>query len=297
MERTEGAQESSPKEARHAKGTLYLAATPIGNLEDMTLRAVRILKEVPLIAAEDTRHTRKLLARYDIHTRLLSYHEHNKFEKGPRLVEFLLAGNDLVCVSDAGLPGIADPGSHLATLAIDAGVAVSPLPGANAALSALICSGLDTRRFTFVGFLPRTAAKRSDLLAEVAARRETLIFYEAPHHLKDTLKALASAFGGARPAAAARELTKRYEEFRRGRTARRICPRCRGGGRWRGTGGRTAGDAAGPRRALYARRHVEEGSHARSGETAELEPSRCVSGLAGRVKAAKKQAALGWKIG
>ena len=219
MERTEGAQESSPKEARHAKGTLYLAATPIGNLEDMTLRAVRILKEVPLIAAEDTRRTRKLLARYDIHTRLLSYHEHNKFEKGPCLVEFLLAGNDLVCVSDAGLPGIADPGSHLATLAIDAGVAVSPLPGANAALSALICSGLDTRRFTFVGFLPRTAAKRSDLLAEVAARRETLIFYEAPHHLKDTLKALASAFGGARPAAAARELTKRYEEFRRGTLA------------------------------------------------------------------------------
>lgn len=219
MERTEGAQESSPKEARHAKGTLYLAATPIGNLEDMTLRAVRILKEVPLIAAEDTRRTRKLLARYDIHTRLLSYHEHNKFEKGPRLVEFLLAGNDLVCVSDAGLPGIADPGSHLATLAIDAGVAVSPLPGANAALSALICSGLDTRRFTFVGFLPRTVAKRGDLLAEIAARRETLIFYEAPHHLKDTLKALASAFGGARPAAAARELTKRYEEFRRGTLA------------------------------------------------------------------------------
>ena len=219
MERTEGAQESPSKEARHAKGTLYLAATPIGNLEDMTLRAVRILKEVSLIAAEDTRHTRKLLARYDIHTRLVSYHEHNKFEKGPCLVEFLLAGNDLVCVSDAGLPGIADPGSHLATLAIDAGVAVSPLPGANAALSALICSGLDTRRFTFVGFLPRTAAKRSDLLAEVAARRETLIFYEAPHHLKDTLKALASAFGGARPAAAARELTKRYEEFRRGTLA------------------------------------------------------------------------------
>ena len=200
MERTEVAQESPPKEARHAKGTLYLAATPIGNLEDMTLRAVRILKEVPLIAAEDTRHTRKLLARYDIHTRLLSYHEHNKFEKGPRLVEFLLSGNDLVCV-------------------IDAGVAVSPLPGANAALSALICSGLDTRRFTFVGFLPRTAAKRGNLLAEVAARRETLIFYEAPHHLKDTLKALADSFGGARPAAAARELTKRYEEFRRGKLA------------------------------------------------------------------------------
>ena len=206
MERTEGAQGSPPKEAQHAKGTLYLAATPIGNLEDMTLRAVRILKEVPLIAAEDTRHTRKLLARYDIHTRLLSYHEHNKLEKGPRLVDFLLAGNDLVCVSDAGLPGIADPGSHLAALAVAAGVRVSPLPGANAALSALICSGLDTRRFTFVGFLPRTAAKRGELLTEVAARR-------------DTLKALVAALGGARPAAAARELTKRYEEFRRGTLA------------------------------------------------------------------------------
>lgn len=203
-------------EGMRSKGVLYLAATPIGNLEDMTFRARRIFQEAPLIAAEDTRHTRKLLARYDIHTRLVSYHEHNKLEKGPRLVDFLLEGNDLVCVSDAGLPGIADPGSHLAALAIAAGIHVSPLPGANAALSALICSGLDTRRFTFVGFLPRTAAKRGELLAEIAPRRETLIFYEAPHHLKDTLKDLVAAFGGKRAAAAARELTKRYEEFRRG---------------------------------------------------------------------------------
>ena len=219
MGRTEGAQGTPTKKTRHAKGTLYLSATPIGNLEDMTFRAVRLLKETPLIAAEDTRHTRKLLARYDIHTRLVSYHEHNKFEQGPRLVDFLLAGNDLVCVSDAGLPGIADPGSHLAALAIDAGLAVSPLPGANAALSALICSGLDTRRFAFIGFLPRTTTKRDELLAEVAARKDTLIFYEAPHHLRDTLKALVNSFGGARPAAAARELTKRYEEFRRGTLA------------------------------------------------------------------------------
>ena len=219
MGRTEGAQGTPTKKIRHAKGTLYLSATPIGNLEDMTFRAVRLLRETPLIAAEDTRHTRKLLARYDIHTRLVSYHEHNKFEKGPRLVDFLLAGNDLVCVSDAGLPGIADPGSHLAALVIDAGLAVSPLPGANAALSALICSGLDTRRFAFIGFLPRTTTKRDELLAEVAARKDTLIFYEAPHHLRDTLKALINSFGGARPAAAARELTKRYEEFRRGTLA------------------------------------------------------------------------------
>lgn len=200
----------------HPKGTLYLAATPIGNLEDMTFRAVRILQEAPLIAAEDTRHTRKLLARYDIHTRLTSYHEHNKLEKGPRLVDFLVEGHDLVCVSDAGLPGIADPGGHLAELAIAAGVQVSPLPGANAALSALICSGLDARRFTFIGFLPRTAAKSRELLAEIAVRQETLIFYEAPHHLKNTLKALIAAFGASRSAVAARELTKRYEEFRRG---------------------------------------------------------------------------------
>ena len=182
----------------------------------MTFRAVRLLAEATLIAAEDTRHTRKLLARYDIHTPLASYHEHNKFEKGPELVDFLLAGNDIVCVSDAGLPGIADPGSHLAALAIEAGIAVSPLPGANAALSALICSGLDTRQFTFLGFLPRTAKKRRALLSDLAARRETLLFYEAPHHLRETLEELSRTFGEGRRAVAAREITKRYEEFRRG---------------------------------------------------------------------------------
>ena len=220
MERVKERKDDLHEEgAPRAKGTLYLAATPIGNLEDLTFRARRLFEEAPLIAAEDTRHTRKLLARYDIHTRLVSYHEHNKFEQGPRLVEFLLEGNDLICVSDAGLPGIADPGSHLAALAIAAGIRVSPLPGANAALSALICSGLDTRRFTFVGFLPRTSAKREELLAELAGRRETIIFYEAPHHLRETLKAVAGAFGEARPAVAARELTKRYEEFRRGTLA------------------------------------------------------------------------------
>ena len=197
-------------------GILYLSATPIGNLEDMTYRSVRILAEVGLIAAEDTRHTRKLLTHYDIHTRLTSYHEHNKFTKGPELVEYLLAGNDLVCVSDAGLPGIADPGSHLAMLAIEAGIRVAPLPGANAALSALICSGLDTTRFSFVGFLPKTGKKRREILEEVKDYRETLLFYEAPHHLRGTLKELAAVLGGERPAVAARELTKRFEEFRRG---------------------------------------------------------------------------------
>lgn len=197
------------------KGTLYLCATPIGNLEDMTYRAVRMLGEAGLIAAEDTRHTRQLLTHFDIHTKLTSYHEHNKFAKGPELIEYLLAGNDLICVSDAGLPGICDPGSHLAELAIEAGIRVSPLPGCNAGLSALICSGLDTTLFTFVGFLPRTAKKQQEILTKIRSYEGTLIFYEAPHHLKGTLKQLAAGLGDRR-AVLGRELTKKFEEFRRG---------------------------------------------------------------------------------
>ena len=169
-----------------------------------------------LIAAEDTRHTRQLLAHFDIHTRLTSYHEHNKLAKGPELIEHLLSGKDLACVSDAGLPGICDPGSHLAALAIEAGIRVTALPGANAALSALICSGVDTTAFTFAGFLPRTAKKRRERLERLKEREETLIFYEAPHHLKETLGGLAEAFGETRQAAVCRELTKKFEEFRRG---------------------------------------------------------------------------------
>lgn len=196
-------------------GTLYLCATPIGNLEDMTYRAVRILGEVELIAAEDTRHTRQLLTHFAIHTKLTSYHEHNKFTKGPELIDYLHSGKDLVCVSDAGLPGICDPGSHLAELAIAQGIRVSPLPGANAGLSALICSGLDTTLFTFVGFLPRTAKKQQEKLGQVQDYAGTLIFYEAPHHLKGTLKAIYSVLGD-RKAVLGRELTKKFEEFRRG---------------------------------------------------------------------------------
>ena len=197
------------------QGMLYLSATPIGNLEDMTLRGIRMLGEADLIAAEDTRHSRKLLAHFDIHTPLTSYHEHNKLAKGPELVEKMLAGDTIVCISDAGLPGISDPGAHLAQLAIEAGIKVSPLPGANAALSALICSGLDTTAFTFYGFLPKTGKKRRELLEQIARKTETLIFYEAPHHLKSTLGDLVKALGAHRPAATARELTKKFEEFRR----------------------------------------------------------------------------------
>lgn len=196
-------------------GILYLCATPIGNLEDITYRAVRILGEVEVIAAEDTRHTRKLLSHFEIHTRLISYHEHNKVERGPELIERLLAGQDIAVVSDAGLPGISDPGSDLVELAVDAGITVVPLPGANAALSALVCSGLDTTSFTFLGFLPKNKKKRRELLTRFVASPYTMVFYESPHRIKQTLEELRGSFGE-RPAVAARELTKKFEEFIRG---------------------------------------------------------------------------------
>lgn len=196
-------------------GRLYLCATPIGNLGDMTYRAVETLRAADLVAAEDTRRTRTLLAHYDIHVRVTSYHEHNKAEKGTLLIEELKAGKTIVCVSDAGLPGIADPGADLARRAIAEEIAVTPLPGANAALSALICAGLPLEGFTFVGFLPRRAKHRKEILARVRTYPETLVFYEAPHRLRETLAALAAGLGAERRACAARELTKKFEEFRR----------------------------------------------------------------------------------
>ena len=195
-------------------GMLYLCATPIGNLGDITYRAVEMLRTADVIAAEDTRHTRGLLAHYDIHTPMTSYHEHNKEEKGAELIARMRAGETVVCVSDAGLPGIADPGGDLARRAIAEGIPVTPLPGANAALSALICAGLPLDGFTFVGFLPRKEKKRREVLTRIAAYPETLIFYEAPHRLRETLAALAAAFGAERQACAARELTKKFEELR-----------------------------------------------------------------------------------
>ena len=196
-------------------GRLYLCATPIGNLGDITYRAVETLRTADLIAAEDTRHTRGLLSHYDIHTPMTSYHEHNKEGKGAELIARMQAGETIVCVSDAGLPGIADPGGDLARRAIAEGIPVTPLPGANAALSALICAGLPLDGFTFVGFLPRKEKKRRELLARLAAYTETLIFYEAPHRLKETLAALVAGLGEERQACAARELTKKFEEYRR----------------------------------------------------------------------------------
>jgi 16S rRNA (cytidine1402-2'-O)-methyltransferase len=195
-------------------GTLYLCATPIGNLGDMTFRAVETLKKVSLIAAEDTRHTRKLTSYFDIHVPLTSYHEHNKKTKGPELVSKLLAGQDIALVSDAGLPGISDPGEDLVRLAIQSDISVIPIPGACAALTALMASGLSTGGFQFVGFLPKAGAARRKRLQELRSVPETLLFYESPHQLIKALEDLLAVLGD-RQAVIGRELTKLHEEFRR----------------------------------------------------------------------------------
>ena len=193
-------------------GTLYLCATPIGNLGDMTFRAVETLKQVTLIAAEDTRHTRKLTSHFDIHVPLTSYHEHNKRKKGPELVKKLLAGQDIALVSDAGLPGISDPGEDLVRLAVQAGIKVTPIPGPCAALTALTASGLSTGAFIFTGFLPKSASVRRVRLQALSCYPETLVFYESPHQLRKTLSELQAVLGD-RQAVIGRELTKLHEEF------------------------------------------------------------------------------------
>ncbi len=197
-------------------GTLYLVATPIGNLEDMTYRAIRTLRECELIAAEDTRQTRKLLTHFEIvPQKLFSYHEHNKAASGPELIRYIIEGKNLAIVSDAGLPAVSDPGSDLVKLAIEAGIAVVPVPGANAALSALIVSGLSTERFTFAGFLPRENKDRRLALESLGQLEGTLLFYESPHRVAKTIEAMLEAWGP-RNAVLARELTKRHEEIARG---------------------------------------------------------------------------------
>lgn len=197
-------------------GTLYLCATPIGNLDDLSFRAVAILKTVSLIAAEDTRHTRKLTSRFDIHCPLTSYHEHNKVRKGPELLAKLQAGQDVALVSDAGMPGISDPGEDLVRLAVQAGITVTPIPGPCAAVTALTASGLPTGSFVFAGFLPKQASARRERLLGLRSYPETLIFYESPHQLLRTLEELQAVLGD-RQAVIGRELTKLHEEFRRGR--------------------------------------------------------------------------------
>lgn len=195
-------------------GTLYLVATPIGNLEDITLRALRALREVTVIAAEDTRHTRKLLNHFSIATPTVSYHEHSGPARTAAIVEALGRG-DVALVSDAGTPALSDPGQELVREALAAGYAVVPIPGPAAAISALVASGLPTDQFTFLGFLPRRAAERRALLRPFAALHQTLIVYEAPHRLLACLADLIAALGD-RQAACARELTKLHEDWRRG---------------------------------------------------------------------------------
>ena len=199
-------------------GTLYVVATPIGNLEDITLRALRVLKEVDLIACEDTRHTRRLLDHFGIATRALSYHEHNENERAAELVNRLLAGESIAVVSDAGTPLISDPGYRVVSEAVRAGVPVVPIPGASALLSALTGSGLPTDAFYFGGFLPAKLSQRRRTLEQVKALPSTVVFYEAPHRITESLADIAEMFGD-RQIAVARELTKLHEEFLRGTAA------------------------------------------------------------------------------
>jgi 16S rRNA (cytidine1402-2'-O)-methyltransferase len=209
-------QKSYHREEEGGSGKLYLVGTPIGNLEDMTFRAIRTLKEVQWIAAEDTRQTRKLLTHFDIPTRLISYHEHNKHASGPELIRLLQSGDSIALVSDAGLPAICDPGADLVKQALEGGLDIIPIPGANAALTALIVSGLSTERFTFLGFLPRDKKALLQELQLLQPAKETLIFYESPHRIVKTLEAMTEVWNIERQMCMMRELTKKYEEAVRG---------------------------------------------------------------------------------
>ena len=210
-------------ESDHERGSLgpgaalYLVATPIGNLEDITLRALRVLKEVDLIACEDTRQTQKLLSHYGIQTRTASYHEHNEMTKAAELVVDLEGGAKIALVSDAGMPGISDPGFRLIAVAIRHHIPVVPIPGASAFLAALVASGLPTDSFRFSGFLPARASQRRKLLESIRESPRTQVFYEAPHRLLDALKDVVEVLGADRHVVVAREVTKLHEEFLRGR--------------------------------------------------------------------------------
>jgi len=202
--------------AESGSGTLFVVSTPIGNMGDFSFRAVDVLRTVDAVLAEDTRHTRHLLDRYEIRTPMLAYHEHNEARATPMLVSRMRAGESFALVSDAGTPLLSDPGARLVQAAIDAGITVSPVPGASALLAALVSSGLDVTRFTFMGFLARKGRERTEQLAEIAGLEHTAVLYEAPGRVGETLADLERGGGGARRVAVAREMTKQFEEVRRG---------------------------------------------------------------------------------
>jgi len=204
------------KETKSAEPALYLVATPIGHLEDITLRALRVLKEVDLIACEDTRQTQKLLHHYAIATRTTSYHEHNEAEKASELVKQMQEGASIALVTDAGMPGISDPGYRLITLAIQRQIPVVPVPGASAVLAALVASGLPTDAFQFNGFLPAKRGDRRSVLEGIKNSQTTQVFYEAPHRIIEALEDVIEMLGGSRQVVIGRELTKIHEEFLRG---------------------------------------------------------------------------------
>jgi 16S rRNA (cytidine1402-2'-O)-methyltransferase len=206
--------------AEHSKpGTLYVVATPIGNLEDITYRAVRLLKEADLIACEDTRHTAKLLHHYGIDKPTVSYHEHNEATRAEELVAKLEQGLNIAQVSDAGMPGISDPGYRVIKLAIERGVQVVPVPGASALISALAAGGLPTDNFQFLGFLPAKSGQRRTMLEALRSSEQTTVVYEAPHRIAGTMEDVVEILGVDRPIVLARELTKLHEEFIRGSAA------------------------------------------------------------------------------
>jgi 16S rRNA (cytidine1402-2'-O)-methyltransferase len=197
-------------------GTLYVVGTPIGNLEDMTFRAIDVLKQVDLIAAEDTRHTGKLLQYFQIKTPQISHHEHNRVTRIPELVEKLKQGASIAIVTDAGMPCVSDPGYELVKACVDAGLPVVPIPGVTAVITAIAASGLDSLRFSFEGFLPAKEKERQTVLTTLQAETRTMVFYESPHRLRESLASMGGVFGADRAIVIGRELTKLHEEFWRG---------------------------------------------------------------------------------
>lgn len=211
--KTENSKTEKQNITKGTTGILYLVATPIGNLEDMTFRAIRILKEVDLIAAEDTRNSIKLLNHFEIKTPMTSYHEFNRYDKAKQLIADLLAGKNIAVITDAGTPGISDPGEVLVEMCYEEGITVIPVPGAVAAVNALIASGQKTRRFCFEAFLPTDKKERRTLLDSLSCETRTIVIYEAPHRLKETLKELGGLLGEERGITLCKELTKKHESF------------------------------------------------------------------------------------